>query len=168
MKTILFFLFFICFNIFSEAQTFRYFIPDTISSRVVFLKVKGEEEWSKSFGADWHWRKERQLIEYIENNVFKVAFDEIDWKQMPGLTEIGVFFRFDKTYHIDYVHFVIGSRAPSRNELIRWEKNFLEYVRLIKKVDLSPYLYTDDPAKFQYGIGRFWLIREKSSVWNEK
>lgn len=52
---------------------------------------------------------------------------------MPGLTEIGVFFRFDKTFHIDYVHFVIGSRAPSRKELIHLGKNFLNYVCLTKK-----------------------------------
>lgn len=108
------------------------------------------------------------MIECIEKEVFKEAFKEIDWKSMYGLTEIGVFFHFNKTFHIDYVHFVIGSRAPSRDKLIHLEKNFLEYVSLIKKFDLSPYLYTENFENFDGGIGRFWLIREKSSVWNEK
>lgn len=78
MKSVFILLCFLCCNLRAGAQTFRYFIPDTISSRVVFLKVKDEEEWSKSSAGAWHWQKERQLVEHIEENVFKVAFEGSD------------------------------------------------------------------------------------------
>lgn len=47
-------------------------------------------------------------------------------------------------------------------------KEFFKLYFFDKKVDLSPYLYTDKPENFEGGIGRLWLIREKSAVWNEK
>lgn len=168
METIFFILFYFCFSVLVVAQNFRYFKPDTMSSSIVYLKLKGEENWSKPLDVDWHWQKTRQLIEYVEEDVFKAAFEEIDWKEVSVLSRVGVFFRFNKSFHIDYLHFTIPSSSFSRKDLVRLEKNFLDYARLLKKVDLSPYLYTDDPAKFEYGIGRFLLIRENSSVWNEK
>lgn len=168
METIFFILFYFCFSVLGVAQNFRYFKPDTMSSSIVYLKLKGEENWSKPLDVDWHWQKTRQLIEYVEEDVFKAAFEEIDWKEVSVLSRVGVFFRFNKSFHIDYLHFTIPSSSFSREDLVRLEFFFLDYARLLKKVDLSPYLYTDDPAKFEYGIGRFLLIRENSSVWNEK
>ncbi len=88
---------------------------------------------------------------------------------MPGLLKIGVFFCFDKTYHlIIYVHFFIPKGSLSEEDLLRLEDNFLAYGRLLKEFDLSPYLYTENLENFDGGIGRFSLIWEKSSVWNEK
>lgn len=116
---------------------------------------------------DWDVRNVRQWRAYIEENVFKVAFQDADWKQIPKLAEVGVFFRFNKTFHIDYLHFVINSRGPSRADLVRLEKNLLEYARLIKEIDLSPYFYTVDPENFQYGITRITLIMKNSPLWAE-
>lgn len=79
--------------------------------------------------------------------------------------KVGVFFRFDKTLHIDYVHFTIRIGSFSRDDLLRLETNFLEYARMIKKVDLGAYVYTEDPLNLKYGIGRICLIHEKSPVW---
>lgn len=168
MKSVFFILFYFCFGMLGTAQDFSYFKPDTMSPSIVYLKLKGEENWSKPLNVDWHWQNTRQLIAYVEEDVFKVAFEEIDWKKVPVLSRVGVFFRFNKSFHIDYLHFTIPSSSFSQKDLVRLEKNFLEYIQLLKKVDLSPYLYTEDPSKFEYGIGRFVLIRENSSVWNSK
>lgn len=168
MKVTTFILFFISISIFATSQNFQYFITDTISPRIVYLKLKGVEDWSKPMLGEWHWRNESEMIRNIEKDIFKAAFQGIDWKQIPALLKVGVFFRFDKTLHIDYVHFVIYTHSFPRKDLVPLEKNFLDYTRLLKKFDLSPYVYTDDPSKFEYGIGRIWLIHEKSPVWNEK
>lgn len=159
--------FLLCFSLWIKGQEFRYLKPDTISANIVYLKLKGEEKWSKPSHANWYWRNDPQLSKTIEG-VFKEAFQDVDWKQIPALLRVGMFFRFDQTFHIDYVHFIIYRRSFPKEDLLSLEKNFLKYMRLIKKVDLSPYVYTDNPGKFDYGIGRFWLINEKSSVWNEK
>lgn len=168
MKIGIFVLFFLGIRFLAISQDFHYFKPDTMSLSIVYLKLKGEENWSKPLDVDWHWQNTRQLIAYVEEDVFKTAFEEVDWKEVSALSRVGVFFRFNKSFHIDYLHFAIPSSFFSREDLVRLEKNFLEYGRLLKKVDLSPYLYTDNPAKFEYGIGRFVLIRKNSSVWNEK
>lgn len=168
MKIAIFVLFFLGISGLATSQDFKYFATDTVYPHVVYLKIKGEEKWSVPLTVGWHWQNERQLMEYIEESVFKRAFQKIEWKGRPALTEVGVFFRFDRTWHIDYVHFIINSRGPSRKELLLLEKNLLEYIRLIKKVDLGEYLTTDDPEKFEYGISRGYLIRKNSPVWNEK
>lgn len=154
-------------SVVAKGQEFRYLKPDTVSDNIVYLKLKGEEEWSKASHANWYWRNDPQLSKTIEG-VFREAFQDVNWKQIPALLKVGMFFRFNKTFHIDYVHFVIYRRIFTKEDLLPLEKNFLEYMRIIKKVDLSPYVYTDNPEKFNYGIGRIWLIYEKSSVWNEK
>lgn len=168
MKIALFVLFSFGIHFLTTSQDFKYFVTDTVYPQVVYLKMKGEEKWSVPLTVGWHWQNDRQLMEYIEAHVFKPAFEGVEWKALPALTEVGVFFRFDKTFHIDYVHFVINSRGPSPKELLLLEKNLLEYIRLIKKVDLGEHLTTDDPEKFEYGISRGYLIRKNSPVWNEK
>lgn len=168
MKTFFISFVFLFFNCLLNAQDFKYFIADSVYPQVVYLKMKGEEKWSVPLNIGWHWQNDRQLMEYIEDQVFQCAFQGVKWKAMPALTEVGVFFRFDKTLHIDYVHFIINSRGPSRKELVLLEKNLVEYIRLIKKVDLGEHLTTDDHEKFEYGISRGYLIRKNSPVWNEK
>ncbi len=163
-----FFLFIFYVNIVSSVQCFRYFKPDTMLPNIVYFRLKGQEKDSKPILVDWHWQNERKMILYLEVHVFKAAFQDVDWKEVPALTKVGVFFRFDKTLHIDYVHFIIYVRVFHRDDLSRLEKNFLTYVHLLKKVDLGDYVYTDDPTKFEPGIGRLWLIRENSDVGNEK
>lgn len=167
MKTLFLFLFSVCFIAGGNAQDFRYFDADTISPRLVYLKLKGQGKFLKSEGAPWYFTKDRQLMEYLEEQVFKVAFHNVDWKQMPALTEVGVFFRFDNSLQIDYVHFVITPRSPSRRELISLEENLVEYIHLMKKVNVANYGYTDDPEKFCSFVTRGQLIRKKSSLWNE-
>lgn len=162
------FIFSLGFGFLAQGQEFRYLKSDTISPRLVYLKLKGEEKWSDTMLGEWQWRNESQLTRYIEEHIFKEAFQNVDWKHIPDLQTIGVFFRFDKTFHMDYVHFIIRRNSFTHEDLLLLEKNLVEYVRLLKQVDLGAYVYTDDPAKFEHGIGRFWLIREKSSVWNEK
>lgn len=161
------FIFSLGFGFLVQGQEFRYLKPDTMSSDIVYLKLKGEEKWTKPLDVGWGWRNDPQFSETMEE-IFKVSFQDVNWKQIPALLKVGVFFRFNKTFHIDYVHFVIYRNSFSKEDLVRLEKNFLEYMRRIKEVDLSPYVSTDDPVKFTYGIGRIWLIYEKSSVWNEK
>ncbi len=168
MKPIYLILFSLCFSVMAEAQNLQYFTTDTISPRIVYLKLKSEGDWSKPMLGEWHWRNDSEMIKNMEKDIFKTAFHGIDWKQIPALLKVGVFFRFDKTLHIDYVHFVIYTHSFPREDLVPLEKNFLDYTRLLKKVDLSPYLYIDNPSKFECGIGRFGLIHEKSPVWNEK
>lgn len=167
MKTIFIFIFLICSNFIMIGQSLQCLKPDTVSSNIVYLKLKGEEDWTKPLDVEWDWRNDPQFSKTMEG-IFKEAFQNVNWKQIPALLKVGVFFRFNKTFHIDYVHFVIYRNSFSKEDLVRLEKNFLEYMRIIKKVDLSPYVYTDNPEKFNYGIGRIWLIYEKSSVWNEK
>lgn len=100
----------------------------------------------------------------MEKNIFKSAFQDVDRKQISASLKAGVFFRFDKTLHIDYLHFIIYIRIFHRDNLLRLEKNFLDYVDLLKKLDLRAYVYTDDLIKFELGIGRLWLIWENSDV----
>lgn len=161
-------LFSFSFSFLASPQDFQYFIPDTMSADIVYFKLKGEKNWSTAMDVEWHWRNDSQLIKYTQENIFKIAFQDVNWKQVPALLKVGVFFRFDKTLHIDYVHFTIRIGSFSRDDLLRLETNFLEYAHMIKKIDLSPYVYTEDPLKFKYVIGRIWLIHEKSPVWNEK
>lgn len=168
MRKYFLFIFLLSISLLTNAQDLRHFVLDTVSSRIIKMTGKNENPWPLQSGSMWHWKKERQLIENVEENVFKVAFQDADRKQMSGLTEIGVFFCFDKTYHIIYVHFFIPKGALSSDDLVRLEDHFLAYARLLKEFDLSPHLYTDDPAKFKRGMGRFVLIRESSPLWNEK
>lgn len=168
MRNYFLFIFFLSASLLTNAQDLRHFVLDTVSSRIIKMTGKNEIPWPLQSGSMWHWKKERQLIENVEGLVFKVAFQDADWKQIPALTKIGVFFCFDKTYHIIYLHFFIVKGSLSQKDLLRLEDNFLAYARLLKEFDLSPHLYTDDPAKFKRGIGRIWLIRKSSPVWNEK
>lgn len=168
IRKIMFFSFYFCFTMLGLAQDFQYFIPDTVSHYVVFLKVKGEDQWEMPSTAEWHWRKERQFIEDMEEQVFKIAFKEVNWSHIPALTKVGVFVCFDKTYRIRYLHFSILQRTFSYEELLPLEKYFMAYVRLIKNIDLETYLYTDNPAEFDKGIFRFNLIRMNTRVEPEK
>lgn len=167
MKKYFLFIFVLSASLLANAQDLRHFVLDTVSPTLIKMTGKNEIPWPMQSGS-WHWQKERELIKNVEEQVFKVAFQDVDWKQIPDLTRIGVFFCFDKTYHIIYVHFFIPKGALSSDDLVRLEDNFLAYGRLLKEFDLSPHLYTDDPAKFKRGIGRIWLIRKSSPVWNEK
>lgn len=169
MKIILSILFSMGIYFQARSQDFKYFIPDTISSRIIYLKLKEGIKFSKPVdNVAWYWRKEREMIKCVEDKAFKEAFRDVSWKQMPALTDVGVFFRFDKTSHVDYIHFIIPLGDFSRDDLLYLEKCFLQYVRLIKKVDLKPYLYSDNPEKFVNGISRFSLIRKTSPLWGEK
>lgn len=168
MRALFICIFLLSFSFLAKSQNFRYLKPDTMPYDIICLKLEGEEGWSKPLDVEWSWRNDSELIKYIEESVFKVAFHGVDWKQIPALLKIGVFFRFDKTYHIDYIHFAIHRKKFSREELIPLEKNFLDYIDKIKKIDLKSYLYIAEPEKFEYGIGRIWLITKNSSVWNEK
>lgn len=171
MKTFLIFLSVICLGQLANAQGFRYFITDTVTPRLVYLKMKGEEKlWPRKLCAQWYFTKDRQLTEYLEEKVFKVAFDDVNWKQMPGLADVGVFFCFNKSLQIDYVHFIINTESSrlSHNELLDLEKNFVKYAHLMKKVNVADFGYAENSEQFCNGIGRVWLIWKKSSLWNEK
>lgn len=96
MKTLLIYIFSICFTFLVDAQDFRYFIPDTVSPYVFFLKVKGEDQWGNPSSAKWHWRKERQFIEDMEEQVFKMAFKEVNSNQIPALTQVEYLFVLTK------------------------------------------------------------------------
>lgn len=161
-KKLYLFLFLFSFIFLAGAQNFCYFIPDTVSPYVVFLKVKGEDQWGMTSTSEWHWRKERQFIEDMEEQVFKIAFKEVNWNQISALTQVGVFVCFDKTLRIQYIHFSILKRTFSYEELLPLEKYFMAYARLIKNIDLGTYLYTDNPTKFENGIFRFNLLRKNT------
>lgn len=166
MKKVFFYLFCMCYSLSINAQDIRYFILDTVSKHTVYLKLKEGVKFSRPLdNVAWYWQKERGMIKCIEDKVFKEAFQDVSWKQMPALTDVGVFFRFDKTYHVDYIHFIIPLGDFSREDLLSLEKCFLHYARLIKKVDLKPYLYIDNPDKFVNGISRLSLIRKNSPLW---
>lgn len=169
MRVVIFVLFFIGIHFLARSQNFHYFIPDTVSKHTVYLKLKGGVKFSRPLdNVTWYWRKEREMIECVENKAFQEAFQDVSWKQMSALTDVGVFFRFDKTYHVDYIHFIIPLGDFSRDDLLRLEKCFLQYTRLIKKVDLKSYLYIDNPEKFVNGISRISLVRKASLLWGEK
>lgn len=169
MKTFLYLVFIICLNGTAGAQNFRYFVLDTVSPRIVYMKLKGHTMYSKPMdNVDWNWQKQLGLINQVENRAFREAFRNVDWKQIPALADVGVFFQFDKTFHIDYIHFAVPRRLFSDKDLLRLEKNFYQYTRLVKEIDLRPYLDVSDPEKFVNGISRFVLIRKTSDVWNEK
>lgn len=169
MRKYILFIFLLSFSLLAHAQKLKYFVLDTASSyNIIKMTAKNEIPWPMQSGSMWHWKKERQLTENVEKHVFQVSFQGVDWKQIPALTKIGVFFCFDKAYRIIYLHFFIPKGLFSEEELVRLEGNFRTYARLFKEFDLSPHLYTDDPATFKRGIGRFSLIRKGSPLWNEE
>lgn len=93
IKTIFIFFCLVCFNEAVNAQDFRYFVLDTVSPHMVYMKLKGRLRYSKPVdNVEWHWRNERDLIKSVEKQAFKEAFQDVDWKQPPALTEVGVFF----------------------------------------------------------------------------
>lgn len=101
MRKYILFIFLLSFSLWAHAQKLTYFVLDTASSyNIIKMTAKNEIPWPLQSGS-WHWKKERQLTENVEKHVFQVAFQGVDWKQIPALTKIGVFFVLIK--HTDHI-----------------------------------------------------------------
>ncbi len=80
MRNYFLFIFFLSANFLANAQDLRHFVLDTVSSRIIKMTGKNEIPRPMPSGSMWHWQKGRQLIENVEEQVFKVAFQDVDWK----------------------------------------------------------------------------------------